>query len=68
MPLKTATFGQPSRRRSMVLPLLPYALPLIVLLYLVLPGLTLLIFGWHYVGGGTAIQNCIPPHTFCLWG
>ena len=69
MPLRTATFRQPSQRRSMMLPLLQYVLPLTAVLYLVLPGLTLLIFGWHYVGGGTAIRKvCIPPHIFCLLG
>ena len=66
MPLRTATFRQPSQRRSMMLPLLRYVLALIVVLYLVLPGLTLLIFGWHYVGGGTAIQN-LHPATYLLF-
>ena len=67
MQLNTATFGRPNRRRSMVLHLLPYALPLIAVLYLVLPALTLLILGWHYLGGGMQSKSCIPPHTFCLW-
>jgi hypothetical protein len=65
MQLRIATFGRPNRRRSMVLPLLPYVLPLIAVLYLVLPGLTLLILGWHYVGGGAAIQK-LHPATYLL--
>ena len=68
MQLKTATFGRPNRRRSMVLHLLPYVLPLIAVLYLVLPGLTLLILGWHYVGGGTAIQKLHPASYLLLVG
>ena len=68
MQLKTATFGRPNRRRSMVLHLLPYVLPLIAVLYLVLPGLTLLILGWHYLGGGDAIQKLHPASYLLLVG
>ena len=68
MQLNTATFGRPNRRRSMVLHLLPYVLPLIAVLYLVLPALTLLILGWHYLGGGDAIQKLHPASYLLLVG
>ena len=66
MPLRTVTFRKSNKRRSMVLPFLRYALSSVPVLYLVLPGLTLLILGWHYVGGGDPIQKLHPASYLLL--
>jgi hypothetical protein len=55
----------PRQRPAIVTALLPYALALSTLLYLVLTIHALLLVGWHYVGGGSAIEK-IHPATYLL--
>lgn len=53
------------RRPAIVTAALPYALGLSAFLYLVLSTHVLLLVGWHYVGGGSALQK-LHPATYLL--
>ena len=62
-----SAFSKAEPKASTVLvPLLPYALVFSVMPYLLLSGQTLLVFRWHYVGGGSAIEK-IHPATYLLF-
>ncbi len=62
-----SAFSKAEPKASTVLvPLLPYALVFSIVPYLLLSGQTLLLFRWHYVGGGSAIEK-IHPATYLLF-
>jgi hypothetical protein len=62
----SALFRAKPRTSAALAPLFPYGLVLLIGLYLVLSGTTLLILRWHYVGGGSAIEK-IHPATYLLF-
>jgi hypothetical protein len=62
----SAPFRAKPRTSAALAPLFPYGLVLIIALYLLFSGTTLLILRWHYVGGGSAIEK-IHPATYLLF-
>ena len=62
----SALFRAKPRTSAALAPLFPYGLVLVIGLYLLLSGTTLLILRWHYVGGGSAIEK-IHPATYLLF-
>ena len=61
----SAPFRAKPRTSAALAPLFPSGLVLIIALYLLFSGTTLLILRWHYVGGGSAIEK-IHPATYLL--
>ena len=67
MPPRVSAFSKAEPKASTIfVPLLPYALVFSIVPYLLSSGQTLLVFRWHYVGGGSAIEK-IHPATYLLF-
>ena len=61
----SALFRSKPKSSAALAPLFPYGLVLVMALYLLVSAQTLLIFRWHYVGGGSAIEK-LHPATYLL--
>ena len=61
----TSAFVKTEPSSAALASLLPYGVVLIIALYLLVSGQTLLILRWHYVGGGSSIEK-LHPATYLL--
>ena len=61
----TSAFVKTEPSSAALASLLPYGVVLIIALYLLVSGHTLLILRWHYVGGGSSIEK-LHPATYLL--